>query len=87
MQVGNSLGSARPIVLVGVAGLAVALGGGCRRPAAAPAPGPLCAPPPVTAKATAKGSTNGQTQDSDPAEQPPRPLRRCFPEQPAWVDA
>jgi hypothetical protein len=83
MQVASSLGAARPIVLVGVAGLAVALGGGCRRPAAVPAQGPLCAPPPATAKVTIKA----QTKDSDPAEQPPRPLRRCFPEQPAWVDA
>lgn len=25
--------------------------------------------------------------DRDPPEPPPRPLRRCFPEQPSWVDA
>ena len=24
---------------------------------------------------------------ADATEPPPRPLRRCFPEQPAWVDA
>src|SRR5450631_55231 len=83
MQVVSSLGAARPIVLVGVAGLAVALGGGCRRPPPAPAQGPQCAPTPVTAK----GPTKSPTKDLDPAEQPPRPLRRCFPEQPAWVDA
>ncbi len=89
MQVANSLGAARPIVLVGVAGLAVALSGGCRRQAPAPAQGPLCAPPPVSASSTkgTKGTTTGVTKDGDPAEQPPRPLRRCFPEQPAWVDA
>jgi tetratricopeptide (TPR) repeat protein len=89
MQVANSRGAARPIVLVGVAGLAVALGGGCRRPALAPAQGPLCAPPPVTAKSIKdkSGTATGEMKDSDPAEQPPRPLRRCFPEQPAWVDA
>src|SRR3954471_23233131 len=92
MQVVSSLG-ARPIVLVGVAGLAVALGGGCRRPAPGSPQGPVCAPsPPVTAQSTKdtkgpKGLATGQTKDSDSAEQPPRPLRRCFPEQPAWVDA
>src|SRR6202000_2360993 len=26
------------------------------------------------------------TADHDPAEPPPRPLRRCFPEPPSWVD-
>src|SRR4051794_25928569 len=99
MQVAISRGAARPIVLVrvpvlvGVAGLAVALGGGCRRPASAPTQGAVCAPaPPVTAggpKGTKgiNGITTGQTKDGEPSEQPPRPLRRCFPEQPAWVDA
>jgi hypothetical protein len=81
MQGVNSLGAARPIVLVGVAGLAVAIGGGCRRPA--PVPAPICAQPPVTDK----GPTKSVAKDSDPAEPPPRALRRCFPEQPAWVDA
>src|SRR6185369_1461729 len=90
MQVANSLGATRGIVLLGVAGLAVALGDGCRRPAAAPPQGAACAPPPVVSAGGTKGTkvlATGQSKAGDPAEQPPRPLRRCFPEQPAWVDA
>jgi tetratricopeptide (TPR) repeat protein len=59
-----------------VAACAVALAGaGCRHPAAR-APQVATTPPPAAHAA-----------DHDPAEPPPRPLRRCFTEQPAWVDA
>jgi tetratricopeptide (TPR) repeat protein len=51
---------------------------GCQR--TAPAPAKVCPPPaPIAAAAAAA--------DKEPAEPPPRPLRRCFPDQPAWVDA
>jgi tetratricopeptide (TPR) repeat protein len=43
---------------------------------------PLCRPaeaPKPTAVASAP--------DKDPPDPPPRPLRRCFPDQPSWVDA
>jgi tetratricopeptide (TPR) repeat protein len=68
----NSLGGARPIALVALLG-AGAVAAGCRRPAP-PAP-PVCPPAPAVA------------EDKEPAEPPPRALRRCFAEQPAWVDA
>src|SRR4051794_30910718 len=49
---------------------------GCRRPPACPA-----VPPAVAA---AKPALPKPAETNEP---PPRPLRRCFPEQPAWVDA
>jgi tetratricopeptide (TPR) repeat protein len=67
----NSLGGARRIALVALLGVGAA--GACRRPA--PPAAPLCPPAPVAAA------------DKDPADPPPRALRRCFAEQPAWVDA
>ncbi len=54
--------------------------GGCHRPVARRAQGPSCAPAPMTHAAAAPS-------EKDPAEPPPRPLHRCFPEQPSWVDA
>ncbi len=68
----NPLGGARPIALVALLG-AGAVAVGCRRPAP-PVP-PVCPPAPAVA------------EDKEPAEPPPRALRRCFTEQPAWVDA
>src|SRR6185312_4228058 len=67
----SSLGGARRIALVALLGVGAA--GACRRPPP-PAP-PVCPPAPVAAV------------DKEPAEPPPRALRRCFTEQPAWVDA
>ncbi|HEY6475326.1 MAG TPA: tetratricopeptide repeat protein [Polyangia bacterium] len=69
----NSLGGARPFALLALLG-AGAAAAGCRRPA--PPVAPVCPPPPIAAAA-----------DKDPADPPPRALRRCFVEQPAWVDA
>jgi tetratricopeptide (TPR) repeat protein len=62
---------------LGVAAAAAALVG-CRHPAAHAPQAATCAP-----AAVAKAGAG----DHDPAEPPPRPLRRCFAEQPAWVDA
>jgi len=39
--------------------------------------------PPATAAQAARAPAPPET----PAEPPPRPLRRCFPDQPAWIDA
>jgi tetratricopeptide (TPR) repeat protein len=50
------------------------VGAGCRRPA--PPAAPVCPPAPVVAAV-----------EKEPADPPPRVLRRCFTEQPAWVDA
>ncbi|HXJ22257.1 MAG TPA: tetratricopeptide repeat protein [Polyangia bacterium] len=54
------------------------VGAGCRHPSRAPqaATGAPVAP-----------AAHAGAGDHDPAEPPPRPLRRCFTEQPAWVDA
>jgi tetratricopeptide (TPR) repeat protein len=68
----TSLGGARRLALVALLG-AGAASAGCRRPA--PPPPPVCPPAPPVAT------------DKEPAEAPPRALRRCFAEQPAWVDA
>jgi tetratricopeptide (TPR) repeat protein len=73
------------------AGLAVAWAAcalGCERPAApvvaaAAAPAPVCATPPASGPA----ATAASATKPSPGEAPPRPLRRCFPDQPAWVDA
>lgn len=51
--------------------------GGCHR--AAPPSAQVCPPPPPPVAIAAT--------DKDPTEPPPRPLRRCFPDQPAWIDA
>jgi len=67
----NSLGGARRIELVALLGAAAA--GACRRPA--PPAAPICPPAPAAAA------------EKETAEPPPRPLRRCFAEQPTWVDA
>ncbi len=67
----------RPILLALVAAV-----GGCHR--REPAAAPVCrAADPVKAKANLHVTSSGE----DPPEPPPRPLRRCFPDQPAWVDA
>jgi len=53
--------------------------GGCHRRAPV---APLCPP----AEAT-KMPLPAASADKDPPEPPPRPLQRCFPDQPSWVDA
>jgi tetratricopeptide (TPR) repeat protein len=63
----------------------IAAVGGCHRPPAA-APAPICQPTKSSTPAAAKDVTAAESEQ-DPAEPTPRPLRRCFPEQPAWVDA
>ncbi len=73
------LGSRRTtwrLALAGVTSALALLGAGCRHPAAKAPQAAACS----TAPAAQKG-------EKDPAEPPPRPLRRCFTEQPAWVDA
>ncbi len=73
----GSPGRARRLLRLGAA-MAAGLLGGCHRP---PARNPVAATcPAAPAPASAKA-------DKDATEPPPRPLRRCFPEQPAWVDA
>ncbi len=58
---------------------------GCHR--RAPAAPPVCRPAEV-AKAPVTAAGDKDANDSkDPPEPTPRPLVRCFPEQPAWVDA
>jgi tetratricopeptide (TPR) repeat protein len=67
------------------AGIAVACATcalGCGRPS----PRPSSAPIPAAAPAAPTIAANAPAKPA-PAEAPPRPLRRCFPDQPAWVDA
>jgi tetratricopeptide (TPR) repeat protein len=54
---------------------------GCRGRAACPPPLAMSVAPTAPAPATSLPIS------SDPAEPTPRPLRRCFPAEPAWVDA
>jgi tetratricopeptide (TPR) repeat protein len=60
---------------------------GCRSRSAAPAdtagPG---ASAPLAASAAAPGRTCSAAS-AEASEPPPRPLRRCFPDRPAWLDA
>src|SRR6478672_3837652 len=42
---------------------------------------------PVQASSSTRSPSAQAAGSADPAEPPPRPLRRCFPGQPAWVDA
>jgi predicted Zn-dependent protease with MMP-like domain/Flp pilus assembly protein TadD len=42
---------------------------------------------PVAPPVAAPQAERAPAGPSMPAEAPPRPLRRCFPEQPAWIDA
>jgi tetratricopeptide (TPR) repeat protein len=53
--------------------------GGCHRPRTTPPVAQGSGPVPATEPAPAKTDPDGSP--------PPRPLRRCFPDQPAWVDA
>jgi tetratricopeptide (TPR) repeat protein len=48
----------------------------------APVAVPLCRPAEAPRATLAAGAP-----DKDPPDPPPRPLRRCFPDQPSWVDA
>jgi tetratricopeptide (TPR) repeat protein len=76
---------ARPTVLAVavLAGVVLAdVGCGRRTPASTPA-APTSSP-----RTAAEPITTATAPDKEaPAETPPRPLRRCFPEQPSWVDA
>jgi tetratricopeptide (TPR) repeat protein len=68
------------VAVFGALALASSAVGGCRgRAACPPAPPVATAPAPPAATAAA-------TPGHDP-EPPPRPLRRCFPAEPAWIDA
>ncbi|HEY8925172.1 MAG TPA: hypothetical protein VIU64_12380, partial [Polyangia bacterium] len=67
-----------------VLALAVALGGtggvACRggaRPQARNQPGPIAVAPALPPSSVATG---------EPEDPPPRPLRRCFPDRPAWEE-
>ena len=64
-----------PVVLA-----TAATGGGCHRRA------PL-APTGCVPTDSMQTAVRAAASSRDPPEPPPRPLRRCFPEQPAWVDA
>jgi tetratricopeptide (TPR) repeat protein len=67
--------------------LVVAGAGGCHRRAAVCPPSGMGSTPSSPASRLAAQSSSAVAADRDPPEPPPRPLRRCFPEQPAWVDA
>ena len=60
---------------------------GCRGRTAPVAARPVVAAAPAVSTAAASAPKLGAKDSDDPAEAPPRPLRRCFPEQPSWVDA
>ncbi len=67
--------------------LATAIGAsGCRGRATKPASTAAPVAPTATAVPQAEATVASKAA-SEAAETPPRPLRRCFPEQPSWVDA
>ena len=76
MDLGSS-GRTRRLVCLGVAVAAGGLVGGCHRSPSRPSQAVVTPAAPVVAA----------KPDKPAAETPPRPLRRCFPEQPSWVDA
>src|SRR4051812_9049910 len=61
----------------------------CRGPRAsgAAASCPPSAPAPVTSASSSTAGAGASAVKGEAVEAPPRPLRRCFPDQPAWVDA
>jgi tetratricopeptide (TPR) repeat protein len=63
--------------------------GGCRRSSLAPSSPPSSSPSssPSGQAPACPPTAAAPAGDRDPPEPPPRALRRCFPEQPAWVDA
>jgi len=78
----------RPTAAIAVLAFAMVPAGACRprstadaTPVATSASTP---PAPLTSTAPARSSCAGQTDATEP---PPRPLRRCFPDRPAWLDA
>jgi Flp pilus assembly protein TadD/predicted Zn-dependent protease with MMP-like domain len=77
----------RPTALI--ACLVITTVGGCRtrstRPK--PTPGPTAGSPsePIATSAAPVRSCSVSTTEAN--EPPPRPLRRCFPDRPAWLDA
>jgi tetratricopeptide (TPR) repeat protein len=75
MKLGSRRTEWRLALAVGTSALALA-GAGCNHPAAHAPQAAACSPAPAA-----------HAGEHDPAEPPPRPLRRCFAEQPAWVDA
>jgi tetratricopeptide (TPR) repeat protein len=58
---------------------------GCRGRTVSPTTPPAVAS--ATPAAPAAERTARATETDEAAETPPRPLRRCFPEQPSWIDA
>lgn len=71
-------------------GLLLASATACRGPHRGSDRRAVQATSPVAAGSAAPVSAPGigtSAELDDPAEPPPRPLRRCFPGQPAWVDA
>jgi tetratricopeptide (TPR) repeat protein len=63
----------------------------CRGPSGQQARASACPPvtpaPAASVAARPVGEATGTAAGAEPGEAPPRPLRRCFSEQPAWVDA
>jgi Flp pilus assembly protein TadD/predicted Zn-dependent protease with MMP-like domain len=78
----------KPAVLIIACSLAVT-GGGCRQrpgrqriePVVKTGASPIAATPSAQSRTTCSGAATEAT------EPPPRPLRRCFAERPAWLDA
>src|SRR5262245_53928353 len=71
--------------------VALATLGGCRLrtgggesgdPAATRSPGQ-----PAATASLSRSCSSSSTAAADASEPPPRPLRRCFPDRPAWLDA
>jgi tetratricopeptide (TPR) repeat protein len=74
--------SATVLAVAVLAGAGVT-GAGCRSRVARHA----ASPAPATAAAPSAEPIASAADKAEPAEAPPRPLRRCFAEQPSWVDA
>src|SRR5665213_623178 len=59
--------------------------GGCHRQV--PAVPPTCRPAEIAEAPVTAAADKDSKDPKDPPEPPPRPLLRCFPDQPSWVDA
>jgi Flp pilus assembly protein TadD/predicted Zn-dependent protease with MMP-like domain len=65
----------------------MATGAGCRSRGARSGAGTTAARPAVPAATSSAVATHSCSSSSEANEPPPRPLRRCFPDRPAWLDA
>ena len=77
----------QPTAAAACLAIALAMGAGCRPHSGGSRPAATASSTPASVSVVAPAAHSCGTQSAEANEPPPRPLRRCFEDRPAWLDA